>query len=61
MTVNSFCAQKPEYLETKTTWNLEGSNIDSVLGIFKERELRSCAILKHNLDQNMNLKCYKIV
>ena len=41
MTVNSFKAKSAQYNMTKNQWNLEGSNIDSVLKIYKECEERS--------------------
>ena len=41
MTVNSFKAKSAQYNMTKNQWNLEGSNIDSGLKIYKECKERS--------------------
>ena len=41
MTINSFAARSTQYVMTKNLWFSEASNIDSLIGIYKEREDRS--------------------
>ena len=38
MTKNSFRTGKPEYNMNKSLWNCDGANVDSIIGVFKERE-----------------------
>ena len=41
MTVNSFAARSTQYIMTKNMWYSEASNIDSLIGVYKEREDKS--------------------